>query len=90
MPCIPKGGGRPFPGEAFAGAVVADTCSVRSERLPMEEINYSILFRWFVGLNLDEDVWDATTFTNNRNRLNGGRWPRMLKRQSPPTSLACL
>jgi len=35
----------------------------------MEEIDYSILFRWFVGLNLDEAVWDATTFTKNRDRL---------------------
>jgi IS5 family transposase len=45
---------------------------VRSERLLMEEIDYSILFRWFVGLNLDEDVWDATTFTKNRDRLLEG------------------
>src|SRR5437868_7224981 len=43
--------------------------SVRSERLLMEEIDYSILFRWFIGLNLDEQVWDATTFTKNRDRL---------------------
>src|SRR5436190_2087532 len=43
--------------------------SIRSERLPMEEIDYSVLFRWFVGLNLDEEVWDATTFTKNRDRL---------------------
>jgi len=43
--------------------------SIRSERLLMEEIDYSILFRWFVGLNLDEDVWDATVFTKNRDRL---------------------
>jgi len=43
--------------------------SVRSEWLLMEEIDYSILFRWFVGLNLDEEVWDATTFTKNRDRL---------------------
>src|SRR5271170_2945937 len=43
--------------------------SIRSERLLMEEIDYSMLFRWFVGLNLDEEVWDATTFTKNRNRL---------------------
>jgi IS5 family transposase len=35
----------------------------------MEEIDYSILFRWFVGLNLDDAVWDATTFTKNRDRL---------------------
>jgi transposase len=43
--------------------------SVRSERLLMEEIDYGILFRSFVGLNLDEKVWDATTFTKNRDRL---------------------
>jgi transposase len=43
--------------------------SIRSERLLMEEIDYSILFRWFVGLNLDEAVWDATVFTKNRDSL---------------------
>src|SRR6516164_9204225 len=43
--------------------------SVRSERLLMEEIDYSMLFRWFVGLNLDEPVWDPTVFTKNRDRL---------------------
>jgi transposase len=42
--------------------------SVRSERLLMEEIDYSMLFRWFVGLSLDEEVWDATTFT----KMSGG------------------
>jgi len=36
--------------------------SIRSERLLMEEIDYSVLFRWFVGMNMDEEVWDATTF----------------------------
>src|SRR5438309_2457984 len=43
--------------------------SIRSERLLMEEIDCSMLFRWFVGLNLDEEVWDATSFTKNRDRL---------------------
>jgi len=43
--------------------------SVRSERLLMEEIDYSMLYRWFVGLYLDEEVWDATSFTKNRDRL---------------------
>src|SRR6185437_1402431 len=37
-----------------------------------EEIDYSMLFRWFVGMNLDEPVWDATVFTKNRNRLLEG------------------
>jgi transposase len=43
--------------------------SVRSERLLMEEIDYNLLFRWFVGLNADDAVWDATVFTKNRDRL---------------------
>jgi transposase len=46
--------------------------SIRSERLLMEEIDYSMLFHWFVGMNLDEPVWDATVFTKNRNRLLEG------------------
>ena len=43
--------------------------SVRSERLLMEEIDYNLLFRWFVGLNADDEAWDATVFTKNRDRL---------------------
>src|SRR5437879_2198552 len=39
--------------------------SIRSERLLMEEMDYSMLFRWFVGLNLDEEVWDATRYSGN-------------------------
>lgn len=46
--------------------------SIRSERLLMEEIDYSMLFRWFIGLNLDDEVWDATVFTKNRDRLLEG------------------
>jgi transposase len=43
--------------------------SVRSERLLMEEMDYNILFRWFVGVNMDDAVWDATVFSKNRDRL---------------------
>src|ERR1700726_4732559 len=43
--------------------------SIRSERLLMEEMDYNLLFRWFVSLNADDPVWDATTFTKNRDRL---------------------
>ena len=49
--------------------------SIRSERLLMEEMDYNLLFRWFVGLNADDDVWDATTFTKNRDRLLQAMWP---------------
>jgi len=64
-------GGRPsIPPEKLLRAQLFQMLySVRSERLLMEEIDYSILYRWFVGLNLDERVWDATTFTKNRDRL---------------------
>jgi transposase len=43
--------------------------SVRSERQLMEQIDYNLLFRWFVGLSLDEGVWHPTVFTHNRDRL---------------------
>src|SRR5258708_8728436 len=46
--------------------------SVRSERLLMEQLQYNLLFRWFVGLSLDEAVWDVTVFTKNRERLLEG------------------
>ena len=46
--------------------------SVRSERQLMERLEFDMLFRWFVGLELDERVWDATTFTKNRDRLLDG------------------
>jgi hypothetical protein len=46
--------------------------SVRSERLLMEQLEYNLLFRWFVGLSMDEPVWDVTVFTKNRERLIAG------------------
>jgi transposase len=63
--------GRPsIPPEQLLRALLLQMLySVRSERLLVEEIDYNILYRWFVGLNLDDEVWDATTFTKNRNRL---------------------
>lgn len=63
--------GRPsIPPEKLLRALLIQMLySIRSERLLMEEIDYSVLFRWFVGMNLDEEVWDPTTFTKNRERL---------------------
>jgi transposase len=67
---MPKGGRPSIPPEKLLRAQFLQMLySVRSERLLMEEIDYSILYRWFVGLNLDEQVWDATSFTKNRDRL---------------------
>lgn len=46
--------------------------SIRSERLLMEQLDYNLLFRWFVALDLDAPVWDVTVFTKNRDRLLDG------------------
>jgi transposase len=46
--------------------------TVRSERLLMEQLEYNLLFRWFVGLNMDEPVWVASVFSKNRDRLLEG------------------
>lgn len=46
--------------------------SIRSERMLMEQLQYNLLFRWFVGLNMDEPVWVATVFSKNRERLLRG------------------
>jgi transposase len=46
--------------------------SIRSERQLIERIEFDLLFRWFVGLGMDDPVWDATTFTKNRDRLLEG------------------
>src|SRR5256885_14569309 len=66
--------GRPSipPEKLLRAQLIQMLYSVRSERLLMEEIDYSILFRWFVGMNLDEPVWDVTVFTKNRDRLLDG------------------
>jgi transposase len=44
-------------------------CSIRSERLLMEQLDYNLLFRWFVDMDMDEPIWDPTVFTKNRDRL---------------------
>ena len=46
--------------------------SVRSERMLMEQLDYNLLFRSFVGLNMDDAIWNATVFTKNRQRLLDG------------------
>lgn len=63
--------GRPSipPEKLLRAQLIQMLYSVRSERLLMEEIDYSLLFRWFVGMNMDEEVWDPTVFTKNRDRL---------------------
>lgn len=66
--------GRPsIPPEKLLRALLLQVFfSVRSERMLMEQLDYNLLFRWFVGLNMDEPVWDATVFSKNRQRLLDG------------------
>jgi len=47
--------------------------TIRSERMLMEQINYNLLFRWFVGFSMDDEVWNHSTFTKNRDRLLEGK-----------------
>jgi transposase len=63
--------GRPsIPPEKLLRALLLQVLyTVRSERLLMEQLDYNFLFRWFVGLNIDDPVWDVTVFTKNRERL---------------------
>ncbi len=63
--------GRPSipPEQLLKATLLQAFFSVRSERQLMEQLDYNLLFRWFVGLELDDRVWDASTFSKNRDRL---------------------
>jgi transposase len=63
-------GRRSIPPEKLLRALLLQVLyTVRSERMLMEQLDYNLLFRWFVGLNIDDPVWDATVFTKNRERF---------------------
>src|SRR5690349_8925329 len=66
--------GRPsIPPEKLLRALLLQVLyTVRSERMLMEQLEYNLLFRWFVGLNMDEGVWVPTVFSKNRDRLLEG------------------
>jgi transposase len=63
--------GRPsIPPEKLLRALLLQVLyTIRSERLLMEQLDYNLLFRWFVGLSMDDPVWDHSTFSKNRERL---------------------
>ena len=63
--------GRPsIPPEKLLRALLLQVLyTIRSERMLMEQLEYNLLFRWFVGLNIDDPVWDPTVFSKNRDRL---------------------
>ena len=67
-------GGRPSiaPERLLRALLLQMLYSIRSERMLMEQLDYNLLFRWFVGLNMDDRVWDASSFSQNRDRLLAG------------------
>jgi len=67
--------GRPsIPPERLLRALLLQVLyTIRSERMLMEQLDYNMLFRWFVGLNMDDPIWDPTVFTKNRQRLLEGK-----------------
>src|SRR3981189_2611574 len=69
-----SGLGRPSiaPGRLLRGMLLQAFYSVRSERQLMERLEFDLLFRWFVGLGVDDPFWDHSSFTKNRDRLLGG------------------
>src|ERR1041385_1689192 len=66
--------GRPsIPPEQLLSALLLQVFySIRSERQLMEQLDYNLLYRWFVGLSPDDPIWDPTVFTKNRERLQQG------------------
>ena len=66
--------GRPsIPPEQLLSALLLQVFyGIRSERQLMEQLNYNLMYRWFVGLSPDDPVWDPTTFTKNRDQLQNG------------------
>ena len=63
--------GRPSiaPEKLLRAQILQILYTIRSERQLMEQLDYNMLFRWFVGLSMDDEVWHPTSFTQNRDRL---------------------
>ncbi len=77
-----EGGRTSIPPERLVRALTLQILySIRSERLLCEQLEYNLLFRWFVGLAIDEPVWDHSTFTKNRERLIEAKVARKLLRR---------
>ena len=66
--------GRPSiaPEKLLKALLIQILYTIRSERLLMEQLSYNLLFRWFVGLSMDESVWVPTVYSKNRDRLLEG------------------
>ncbi len=73
LQCMYSARGRPsVPPEKLLRALLLQVLySIRDERMLMEQLDYNMLFRWFVGMSMDDKVWDHSTFAKNRARLIG-------------------
>jgi transposase len=80
MEAMYASGGRPSiaPERLLRAQLLMILYSIRSERQLMEQLDYNLLFRWFVGLEMDDAVWDVTVFTKNRERLIAGQASQQL------------
>ena len=83
--------GRPsIPPEKLLRALLLQVLyTIRSVRLLMEQLDYNLLFRWFVGLSMDDKVWDHSVFSKNRERFLDSIWrrpfsPASFRRRRPP------
>ena len=70
--CAPLGRGSIPPERLLRALILRALYSIRSEREVVEWIEFDLLLRWFLGLGIDDSVWNATTFTKNRDRLLAG------------------
>jgi len=63
--------GRPSiaPEQLLRAMVIQILYSIRSERMLVEQLDYNLLFRWFVGLSMEDQIWNHSTFSKNRDRL---------------------
>ncbi len=76
------------PGALVRALVLQVLYSIRSERLLVEQLDYNLLFRWFVGLSVDDRIWDHSSFTKNRDRLIEAGVARKLLRRVGASSAA--
>jgi transposase len=78
MGFIQRRAARRLPERLLRAQLLMILYSIRSERQLMEQIHFNILYRWFVGLEMDEAVWDGKVFSKNRERLMAGEASRQL------------
>jgi transposase-like protein DUF772 len=69
-------GGRPSiaPERLLRALLLQVLYSIRSERMPMEQLDYNLLFRWFVGLSMDDPIWDATCSSRTASGCSPAKW----------------